>query len=101
MMRIALVTIAFPKTLEDDPPFRGSWELAVEYANQGHEVLILALADDMQTEDVKIESFGKIKVLRKRFDPNTQPGIHVPPLATFFYVLQQSSDLYTASIEAL
>jgi len=101
LMRIALVTIAFPKTLEDDPPFRASWELAVQYAAQGHDVLVLTLADEDAGEDVQHQTFGKIQVLRKRFATDKHPGLHVPPMGTFFRVLGQSADLYNASLEKL
>jgi glycosyltransferase involved in cell wall biosynthesis len=59
------------------------------------------LADENATEDIQRQSFGKIQVLRRRFAPEKHPGLHVPPLGTFYRVLGQSFDLYSASVDAL
>jgi len=97
-MRIVIITISFPLTLQEDPPFPASWELARALKKAGHEVLVVTFGrkDSLESDGTLSELEG-LKIFRKVFDWVNFPGVQCPPYAQFNFVAGQALTLYEAA----
>ncbi len=106
-MKIALVSSSFPRSLEDDPGFPASFELAKGLAEAGHELLVLTFTNPRDESDIEREinlGFlpGSLTVFRRQVDFNqyaTFQGLSRIP--TFAWQLARARDLFVATQERL
>lgn len=102
-MKIALITSSFPESLEEDPGFPASFELAKGLAEAGHDLLVLTFANPKDESDTeRVVDLGRLpgrmRVFRRQVDFNqyaTFQGLSRIP--TFAWQLARARDLFVST----